>query len=116
MGEETLVQALRDFKCLLGVDVRENSQDEKLEAILQSVYCRLKVLLGMNTVPGALFYIVTEVSVIRFNRIGSEGMSSHSVEGESISYTDNDFAGFMAEIEAWRDEQQETKRGRVRFI
>lgn len=115
MDEEILVQVLLDFKRLLGVE-NEYSQDEKLEAILKSVYARLKVLLGMDTVPEALLYIVTEVSVIRFNRIGSEGMSSHSVEGENISYMDNDFSGFMAEIEAWQDEQKETKRGRVRFI
>ena len=55
------------------------------------------------------------MAVIRYNRIGSEGMSSHSVEEETVAYADNDFAGYMSEIEAYLDEQQTTKRGRVRF-
>lgn len=110
-----LEQTLDDLKLFLGI--RDAGQDDRLRAILQSVQARLRVLLGgVKTIPDSLAYIVTEVAVIRFNRIGSEGMSSHSVEGESISYADNDFAGFMGDIEAYLDEQQETRRGRVRFI
>ena len=70
----------------------------------------------MSEIPEALAYIVVEVAVARFNRIGSEGMSSHSVEGESISFSDDDFAGYKADIEAYLDEQSGTKRGRVRFL
>ena len=32
-----------------------------------------------------------DVSVIRFNKIGSEGLSSHTVEGESLSFAEDDF-------------------------
>lgn len=106
---------LEELKILLGVDGSE--LDDRLLTIVQSVEARLKVLLGgVNQIPESLSYIVTEVSVIRFNRIGSEGMTSHAVEGESIAYSDSDFAGFMPEIEAWMDEQSGTKRGRVRFL
>jgi hypothetical protein len=53
---------------------------------------------------------------MRFNRIGSEGLSSHSVEGESLSFTGSDFDGFMGEIQAWLDLQKESTRGKVRFL
>ena len=106
---------LEDLKLLLGID--GTGLDEMLMVIIRSVRDRLLVLLGgIGSVPESLLYIVTEVSAIRYNRIGSEGMTAHSVEGESVSYSDNDFAGFMPEIEAWRDEQSETRRGRVRFL
>lgn len=102
-------------KKLLGV--QDTALDEQLQIIVDSVENRLKVLLGgVSVIPDALKYIVAEVSVIRYNRIGSEGMTSHSVEGESISYSDNDFSGFMPEIEAYLDEQSGTRRGRVRFL
>lgn len=115
MNEQLLETGLREVKTLLGL--QDNGRDDLLEVVIQSVMDRLGILLGgVDTIPDNLAYIVTEVAVIRYNRIGSEGMSSHSVEGESISYTDNDFSAFMAEIEAWRDEQKGTKRGRVRFI
>lgn len=104
-----------DVKKLLGIP--DDSMDDQLRIIVDSVENRLKVLLGgVSVIPDDLNYIVTEVSVIRYNRIGSEGMTSHSVEGESISYSDNDFSGFMPEIEAYLDEQSGTRRGRVRFL
>lgn len=105
---------LDDLKKLLGIE--DDSLDSKLELILRSVQGRLKLLLGGIEVPSEMNHIVMEVAVIRFNRLGSEGMSAHSVEGESMSYNDNDFDGFLNEIQAFLDSQEESKRGRVRFI
>ena len=61
-------------------------------------------------------YIITDVAVIRYNRIGSEGFSSHSVEGENISFTDDDFAGYRVDIQTWLNSQKDAKRGKVRFL
>lgn len=106
---------LEEIKTLLGISGFD--RDALLIAIMRSTQSRLKLLLGgVTEIPPELEYIVTEVCVIRFNRIGSEGMSSHSVEGESMSYSDNDFVGFMDEIEAYLDGQKQAKRGRVRFL
>lgn len=106
---------LSQLKTLLGVEGTE--LDDRLNLILTNTGERLKILLGgVSEIPEGLRYIVTEVAVVRFNRIGSEGMSSHSVEGESISFSDDDFAGYRADIEAYLDEQAETRRGRVRFL
>lgn len=109
------VTALDQLKTLLGIAGTE--LDDRLNLILTTTGERLKILLGGATeIPETLAYIVTEVAVVRFNRIGSEGMSSHSVEGESISFSDDDFAGYKADIEAYLDEQASAKRGRVRFL
>ena len=35
----------------------------------------------METIPDRLEYIVEEVAVKRFNRVGAEGMSQESVDG-----------------------------------
>lgn len=111
MPESTLMT----MKTLLGIP--DDSRDALLTTIVSAVQARLLLLLGgASEVPEGLAYIVPEVAVIRYNRIGSEGMSSHSVEGETVAYADNDFAGYMGEIEAYLDEQQTTKRGRVRFL
>ena len=37
---------------------------------------------------------MTEAAVRRFNRIGSEGTSSHTVDGESMTWAEDDFALF----------------------
>ena len=107
---------LMDLKRLLGISEDETDRDELLNWILNSASARLKNLLGGIELPEEMNHIIVESSVIRFNRIGSEGLDSHTVEGESLSFNDNDFAGFMDEIEAFLDQQAEAKRGRVRFL
>ena len=76
---------------------------------------RLKTLLDVEEVPTELEYIVTEVSIVRYNKIGSEGVTSHSVEGETMSFSDNDFKGYLDDIEVWKNKKNEVK-GVVKFL
>lgn len=103
---------LNDVKLLLGLQ----SDDEKLDTIVRLTEGRLKVLLSVKIIPDELEYIITEVSIKRFNRIGSEGVQTHSVEWESMSFNDDDFSSFSSEIQAWRDEQANQNKGKVRFL
>lgn len=106
---------LNKLKLLL--DIERADLDEKLKLLISNAESRLALLLGgVDEVPEDLEYIVQEVAVIRFNRIGSEGLKSHTVEGESMTFTDNDFEGFKGDIQAWLDSQEDAKRGKVRFI
>lgn len=105
---------LTEVKKLLGIS--DTELDEKLTAIISIVTARLLVLLGATEVPDNLSYIVTEVSVARFNRIGSEGASSHSVEGESLSWSEDDFAPYQNEIASYLTNQASSSKGKVRFL
>lgn len=105
---------LNELKLLLGLT--DNSIDEKLLLIISTVTARLKVLLGGMEPPDSLDYIVREVSIIRYNKIGSEGMKSQTVEGESMTFDDNDFSGFMDDIQAFLDTRKDSVRGRVKFL
>ena len=105
---------LETIKLLLGI--ANNDRDDLLKQLISSATARLMVLLGGIEPPESLNYIIVEVTIRRFNRIGSEGMTSHTVEGESISFSDNDFAGFEGDIQAYLDTQKESARGRVRFL
>lgn len=105
---------LNDLKLLLGI--LDDSQDEKLKLIISTATARLRVLLGGLEPPESLEYIIREVSIIRFNKIGSEGMKNQTVEGESMTFDENDFSGFMDEIQAFLDTQKDSVRGKVRFL
>ena len=107
---------LQNLKLLLGLDEADTSLDAKLSLLLDITTARLKLLLGGIEPPESMEHIITEVAVIRFNRIGSEGVASHSVEGESLSFADGDFDGFADEIQAFLDSHKESTRGRVRFL
>lgn len=106
---------LENLKMLLGLE-NDESKDDLLILIIKSVTARLKLLLGGIEPPEELDHIITDVAIARFNKIGSEGLSSHSVEGESMNFTNDDFEGFSAEIQAFLDSKKESSRGKVRFI
>lgn len=101
-----------DVKALLGIE----DEDGKLNVIITLTENRLKTLIGKTEVPSELEYIVTEVSIARFNRIGSEGLSGHSVEGEALTFKDNDFDQYADDIQTWRDAQSDQDIGRIRFL
>lgn len=107
---------LNDLKTMLGIALDETSKDDILKLIISAATARLKVLLGGVEPPENLDYIIREVCIVRYNKIGSEGMTSHTVEGESHTFTDSDFAGYMDDIQAFLETQKETAKGRVRFL
>lgn len=108
---------LEDLKRMLGLsDQADEELDKKLEWILNTSRARLKVLLGNIDPKDDLNYIITEVSIVRFNRIGSEGFSSHNVEGETSSFLNSDFDPYMDDIQAYKDANNiDTAKGGIRW-
>lgn len=103
---------LENVKELLG---NPEGADDKLDVIVTLTKSRLLNLLGTEKIPSELMYIATEVSVIRFNRVGSEGANSHSVEGESLTFKDDDFAEYLGDIEKWKNRKNGVT-GVVKFL
>lgn len=94
-------------------------QRTTIEKITSNAAARLLIKLKgvAEAVPDELGYIVLEVSIKRFNRLKNEGMASYGQEGESITYSDDDFAEFSDDIADWisANDDQRNKSG-VRFI
>jgi hypothetical protein len=107
---------LENLKLLLGIETSDTDRDALLRLIVENVTKRLKSLLGGIEPPDELSHIILEVSVIRYNRLGSEGLSSHSVEGESLSFTEDDFANYESEIQTYLNSLKNSSKGRVKFI
>lgn len=106
------------IKSILGIE--DDHIDGQINAIASVTQERLSFLLGgVAEIPKDMAYIADEVTIRRFNRIGSEGLSSHSVEGEAMTWDDDDFAPYMADIERYLasdDNAHRNGRGVVRFI
>lgn len=105
---------LDDVKLML--DMSETDVDKRLELIIQNAQNQLIAYLPdqVELVPAALQYIVCELAVARFNRLGNEGMASYSQEGESITYGE-DISSYLPAIQAWI-KNQEGCSGVVRFL
>ena len=107
---------LQKIKTLLGIS--DNLQDPTIVIIIDNVTSHLQGLLKKE-VPKSLEYIVVEISIRRFNRIGTEGMKSETVEGHKIDFYDlkDEFTPYWEVIEGEKDiVVEEPKRGRVMFI
>ena len=95
----------------------------QVEVIYNHIAGRLLHRIKDTEVPLELEYIVDEATIRRFNRIGSEGMKSESVEGHSVTFDDNDdpLAPYEAKIEDYldglkSDDEDERKPGVVYFL
>ena len=107
---------LSNLKLLLDLTDSDTELDGKLDLIIeQSKKKVLAYLPNVTSVPDELSYIVLELSVVRFNRIGNEGMTNYSQEGKSIAYGD-DMSNYESDIQAWLLKQDGNDRGVVRFL
>ncbi|MEK4968607.1 phage head-tail connector protein [Cytobacillus sp. FSL R7-0696] len=106
---------LNNIKILLGI--KDNLQDDVLDILIQNVQSHLMVLLGKQ-IPEELSFIVQEIVIRRFNRIGTEGMQSESVEGHSVKFYDlkDEFTPYTDIIASYKESEGESARGKVMFF
>ena len=80
---------LNRIKTLLNIEGNENLIYE----IVNITESKILNYINASEMPKELEFVLIELSVQRFNRIGSEGISSESIDGKSVSY-DDDFTGY----------------------
>lgn len=109
---------LDELKIMLGIEENDADANDLIELIVKLTTQRLKNKLGGVDVPSELDYIVFEVSVMRYNRIGSEGMSAQTIEGKSETFKDSDFDEFKGDIADWLDRQDKGNpyKGGFKFV
>ena len=104
------------IKGLLDIALDDTDLDDKLRSIIILTTAKLKSKLGGIDPPDELNYIIIEVAIKRFNRIGSEGLKSHSEEGETFTFSDNDFEEFSGDIQDFLNAQKDGTKGKVQFL
>ena len=78
---------LRQIKVLLNLE--DNKKDKLLETLILLKGRKLNSALGSETTPVELEYIIIELVINHYNKLGSEGVSIRSVEGISTHYADS---------------------------
>ena len=76
---------LNRIKTLL--QIQDN--DELIYEIIEITKEKILNYINKEELPGELEFILVEMAISRFNKIGSEGFSSESTDGKSISYEDD---------------------------
>jgi len=76
---------------------------EKLAILENMTTDRIKAIIGKNELPSQLQYVVTDVIMARYAKLGSEGMKATSQDGLSFTFSDDDLAPYMDEILAFKE-------------
>ena len=76
---------LNRIKTLL--QIQDN--DELIYEIVEITKEKILNYINQEELPSELEFILVEMAISRFNKIGSEGFSSESTDGKSISYEDD---------------------------
>lgn len=102
---------LEELRLLTLGDSLDSSRDELLtllymqaEARLRDVITHIQKSYNMqpdNDIPSNFKWIIDEITIKRFNRLGSEGFSSESINGHSVNFDSDDFADYREEIAAF---------------
>ena len=75
-------EILQRIKTILNI----TNQDSLIEEIYSIATQKILNIIGEASLPAELEWIATELTIERFNRIGSEGIQSESVDGKSTTY------------------------------
>ncbi|MBO1199114.1 phage head-tail connector protein [Staphylococcus simiae] len=75
------------------IGLTDDKQDIQLQHIIDNVKAELMAMLPdeIEGIPQKIAFIVVEVTIKRYNRVGAEGMTSESQDGKSNTYESNDF-------------------------
>lgn len=108
---------LEKIKILLGIS--DSLQDAVITQIIEDVTSHLTLLLN-KPVPAELDFVIREISIRRFQRLGSEGMKSELVEGHRVDFYDLDkeFDPYLKIIDSYKETAPEPapSRGKVLFF
>lgn len=108
-----------EIKTLLSIPATNTDNDTLLNQIIAMVEKRILFRMNETVLPNELSWIVVEATVIRFNRLGDEGFSQKSLEGNSSTIQSEDIlTPFYSYIDEWKESQKETKKNpkRIRFL
>ena len=114
---------LDKIKRRLGIE--DAQQDDLLKDLIDDAESHFKLLTkktgSEDVITPAYDFIIRDVVALRYNRKGSEGMKSESVDGYSTTYSDamDDFKPYRDLLERdfnLIDSDSERQRGTVRFL
>ncbi|WP_243343558.1 phage head-tail connector protein [Anaerococcus sp. AGMB09787] len=100
------------------LSIEDDLQDEVLKDIIDESISHFKLITGASEVEDRYAFIILDVSDIRYNRRGSAGLISESVDGYSANFSrmEDDFAPYMPILKREFDidnDENKGKKGKV---
>ena len=84
---------LDDIKVLLSL-TDDDSQDELLEILYDNAVSTILLFLGINDMPRELSFIAEQMTVVKYRRVGAEGINTEKIDVLSTKYENDDLKPF----------------------
>lgn len=112
-----MAENIEKIKLLLSIS--DDKQDKLLELLVEDNEARLLSYVNqdggnLSKFPDELSWLLREITVRRFNRIGDEGKKSSSESDVSATWSDDDVADYAAYLNRYR--KKSTGNGIMRLI
>lgn len=103
---------LDNIKVLLSL-VDDNSQDETLEILLNNAINTIMLYLGVETMPQQLLFIAEQMTVVKYRRLGAEGIDTEKIDVLSTKYIEDDIKPFKELLNQYKTNNLGGKRLRM---
>ena len=104
----------------LRIGLNDTQQDELLNDIIEDATARVMAYINQDgvtaqTLPEAVFWVVKDVVVKMFNRIGDEGKQSGTEGSVSNTWQEIDLSQYADALDIYRASSQRRRAG-MRFV
>ena len=103
---------LDNIKVLLSL-ADDNSQDEILEILFDNAINTIMLYLGVETMPQQLLFIAEQMTVVKYRRLGAEGIDTEKIDVLSTKYIEDDIKPFKELLNQYKTNNLGGKRLRM---
>ena len=102
---------LDNIKTLLSLE--DDSQDEILAILLTNASNMICVYLGLDELPSTLEFVAEDMAVMKYRKLGAEGVRQEKIDVLSTTYVTNDLNPFKDILNQYKDNSLGGKRLRM---
>ena len=93
---------LINIKILLGKK-DDNSEDDVLSVLLTHSIQLINLYLGVTSLPQPLEFVAEQITIKKYNKLGSEGITTENLGGISNSYSLDDLDEYKSILDMYKD-------------
>lgn len=106
---------LDNLKILLNL-TEDDSQDEILTILLTNAVSTVNVYLGVQELPKELEFVAEQLAIIKYNKLGSEGIQTEKIDVLSTTYQADELASFKTVLDSYKANNNLATTKRVKFL
>lgn len=99
----------------ISLRLSSSDKDELLLSLISRSTRQVLNYIKEDKLPEELEYIVIELVIARYNRIGSEGLNSENSDGVSFSYNNNVLDDYRNDLDRYINNKNSASNNRVRM-